>query len=122
MHNIHPPEDRALLPPDEEFDRRWALTVLSKALASVRQRMSKKGQIETFETLKPWLTGDSAGLRQAQAAQQLGQNENAVKVAIHRLRKQFREAVKAEIAQTLVDSNQLTEELAHLEAALRHPV
>ncbi|MGY8688025.1 MAG: hypothetical protein ACKVHP_09860 [Verrucomicrobiales bacterium] len=45
--------------------------------------------------------------------------ENSVKVAIHRLRGQFRDDVKAEISQTLVDPNQITEELAHLEAALR---
>ena len=114
---IQPPD--AQLPPDAEFDRRWALAILAKALAKLREAWSKKEQLKTFDTLKPWLTGDHADLRQADAAQQLGINENAVKVAIHRLRKQFREAVKQEIAHTLTNPEQVAEELKHLEAALR---
>jgi RNA polymerase sigma-70 factor (ECF subfamily) len=43
----------------------------------------------------------------------------AVKVAVHRLRKRFREAVKAEIAQTVSDSSDVREELDALMAALR---
>lgn len=115
------PPDNAQLSPDAEFDRRWALAVLAKALAEIRRESEAKNQKATFETLKPWLTGDVAGMRQAEAANQLGLSEGAVKVAIHRLRQRFREAVKAEISQTLVDSEQVTEELAHLEAALRRP-
>jgi len=40
--------------------------------------------------------------------------EGAVKVAIHRLRKRFRELVKAEIAQTVGDQDLVQEELRYL--------
>jgi DNA-directed RNA polymerase specialized sigma24 family protein len=50
------PEDTRQLPPDAEFDRRWALTILTKALAGVRKKMEEKRQLEMFEALKPWLT------------------------------------------------------------------
>jgi len=42
-----------------------------------------------------------------------------VKVAVHRLRRRFRELVKAELAQTLTDATQVPDELACLQAALR---
>ena len=44
--------------------------------------------------------------------------EATVKVAIHRLRKRFREVVRAEIAETLVDGGPVDEEMRHLIQAL----
>ena len=55
---------------------------------------------------------------QAAAAQQLRISEGAVKVAIHRLRQRFREAVKAEIAQTVPTPSDVDDELRHLLAVL----
>ena len=109
----------AQLPPDQEFDRRWALTILAKALNELRQSMEANDDLAKFDVLKPWLTGDSAGLRQADAAGTLGLSESATKVAIHRLRRRFRETVKAEIAQTLDDPDHVDAELAYLQQALR---
>jgi RNA polymerase sigma-70 factor (ECF subfamily) len=43
----------------------------------------------------------------------------AVKVAIHRLRKRFRDAVKAKIAQTVSNDGDVREELDALMQALR---
>ena len=107
------------LPPDQEFDRRWALTILAKALCELRESMEANNEWAKFDALKPLLTGDSTGLRQADTAEQLGLSENATKVAIHRLRRKFRETVKAEIAQTLDDPDHIDAELAYLQEALR---
>ena len=68
--------------------------------------------------LKPWLTGDTETLKQAVAALELGMNEAAVKVAIHRMRRRFREIIKKEIADTLNDPTHVEEELQHLISAL----
>lgn len=38
----------------------------------------------------------------------------AIKVAIHRLRKEFRDAIHAEIAQTVTDPAEIAEELRYL--------
>ena len=83
--------------PDAYFDRQWALTILDRALAALAAEHHAAGKADQFETLKPWLTGESEHLSQAEAARRLDVNEGAVKVAIHRLRKRFRELVKAEI-------------------------
>ncbi len=104
--------------PDAEFDKKWALTVLARALDALAAEQKLAGKSDHFETLKPWLTGDSDNLSQADAARQLGMNEGAIKVAIHRLRRRFRELVKAEISDTLNDPTQAAEELACLIAAL----
>ncbi len=104
--------------PEREFDRRWALTVLGRALGALAGEQAGAGNAGQFEALKPWLTGDAPEQSQAEVARALGTTEGAVKVAVHRLRRRFRELVKAEIASTLADPAQVADELACLQAAL----
>ena len=104
--------------PDREFDRKWALTLLARALAVLAEEHKTAGKAGQFEALKPWLTGDTEDMSQADAARQLGLNEGAVKVAIHRLRRRFREVIKNEIAQTLSDPARVDLELHYLLEAL----
>ena len=105
---------------DAEFDRQWALTVLARSLSRMEAEMRDDGKTASFEALKPWLTVGADSPPQAVAAEQLGLSLEAVKVAIHRLRKRFREAVKAEIAQTVSDAGDVREELDALMQALRN--
>lgn len=111
--------DDSVEAPDAAFDRQWALTVLARALATLEAELRDSGKGLQFDTLKPWLTADGDATPQAEAAAKLGLSEDAVKVAIHRLRKRFRDAVKAEIAQTVSDLGNVREELDALMAALR---
>ena len=106
--------DPAAAVPDTFFDRQWALTILDRALAALAAEHDAADKANHFETLKPWLTGDSENLSQADAARRLDMNEGAVKVAIHRLRKSFRELVKAEIAQTVGNGADVQTELSYL--------
>ena len=100
--------------PDRFFDRQWGLAVLDRALAALAHEHDQLGTADQFQVLKPWLTGDAAGSSQSEAAAQLGLSDGAVKVAIHRLRKRFRDCVKAEIAQTVSTEEQVREELRYL--------
>jgi RNA polymerase sigma-70 factor (ECF subfamily) len=104
--------------PEREFDRKWALTLLDRALALLAEEHNAAGKTEYFETLKPWLTGDIENISQAETARKLNLTEGAVKVAIHRLRRQFRQHIKTEIGQTVTDRAQVDEELHHLLQAL----
>jgi RNA polymerase sigma factor (sigma-70 family) len=110
--------DRRASDPEREFDRKWALTILDRALATLSAEHAEPQDRKQFEALKPWLTGDNENLSQADAGRQLGCSESTVKVAIHRLRKRFRELVKSEIRQTMNDPAQVADELACLVAAL----
>ena len=100
--------------PDTFFDRQWALTLMERGLAVVEKEFSTAGRAGQFPVLKPWLAGEGASLSQAQAAKELGMTEGAVKVMIHRLRKRFREAIRAEIAQTLAEGADIDAELRYL--------
>ena len=106
--------------PDTVFDRQWALTLVERALDILASEFTASGKAEQFDTLKPWLLGEVESLSQADAARRLGLTEGAAKVAIHRLRKRFRELVKAEIAQTVDDAAQVQDELRYLLEVLSH--
>ncbi|MEI8380099.1 MAG: sigma-70 family RNA polymerase sigma factor [Planctomycetota bacterium] len=103
--------------PEAAFEKQWALTLLDRALDQLRNEMTEAAKAPQFETLKPWLTGNIAE-SQAAAAVSLGMNENAVKVAIHRLRRRFKDLVTLEIARTVTDPSDQDAELADLIKAL----
>ncbi len=111
--------DASVEPPDAAFDRQWALTVLARGMTRLETDMREEGKASHFDALKPWLTAEADATPQAEAAAKLGMSIEAVKVAIHRLRKRFRESVKAEIAQTVTEAGSVREELDALMAALR---
>lgn len=100
--------------PDTVFDRQWALTLVDRAMAHLATEFSAEGKQTHFDTLKPWLLGEVPELSQAEASRRLRMTEGAVKVAVHRLRRRFRDLVKAEIAQTIDDPLQVREELKYL--------
>ncbi len=99
---------------DKHFDREWAFAVMDRSLKAVQADFEKAGKSAHFEALKPWLVGDTDQLSQADAATLLGVTTGAVKVMIHRLRKTFRAAVEAEIAQTVPATEDIDEELRYL--------
>ena len=108
-----------LLAEDEQiFDRQWALTVIARALETIEAELRDAGKAGQFSVLKPWIIGGDELPAQTAAAAQLGLSESAVKVAIHRLRQRFREAIKTEIAQTVPASSDIDDELRHLLAVL----
>jgi RNA polymerase sigma-70 factor (ECF subfamily) len=67
-----------------------------------------------FERLKIFLTTGKDETAQNQAAKSLGMEEGAVRVAIHRLRKRYRQLLRDEIAQTLADAADVDEEMRAL--------
>ena len=111
--------DTSIEAPDAAFDHQWALTLLARALGRLESEMRDEGKSVQFDMLKPWLTAEADVTPQSDAAAKLGMSVEAVKVAIHRLRKRFREAVKSEIAQTVSDAETVREELDALMTALR---
>jgi RNA polymerase sigma factor (sigma-70 family) len=115
-----PVADANISSPDRLFDRKWALTLLDRALAALAEEHRAAGKSHQFELLKVWLTGDGDGdgISQSEAARQLDLNEGALRVVIHRLRRRFREVIKSEISRTVRDPAQVDEELHELLQAL----
>lgn len=111
-------EDLQARVPDAYFDRQWALAIMDRALQATQEEFESAGKGKQFEELKPWLAGDTDRLSQAEVAARLGWSETAVKVAVHRMRKRFRETVRFEISQTVSDGTDIDVELRYLVEAL----
>jgi DNA-directed RNA polymerase specialized sigma24 family protein len=110
--------DAGVLSPDAAFDRQWALTVVARALEALRCECVAEGRADFFAQVKPWLTGEAARGDQAALAAGCGLNANALKVAVHRLKRRFRQLLKAEVAGTLDDPGLVETEMRALFAAL----
>lgn len=115
---ILPLIDSQGFPPDAYFDRQWAVELLGRVLASLEKQHQQAGKSKEFELLKPCLTGDAAMPTSAKLGEQLGLSHEAVSMTVHRLRKRFRAAVKAEISETVADEEEVRMELNYLIEAL----
>jgi RNA polymerase sigma factor (sigma-70 family) len=100
--------------PDKAFDREWALALLAKVIKRLQQECAADGKAKLFEQLKIFLTAGKGALSHADAAKKMGMDETAVRVAVHRLRKRYRQLLRDEISQTLADESQVDEEMRAL--------
>lgn len=105
--------------PDRAFDREWAVALLGKVIERLRVECEAEGRGGQFTDLRVFLTAGKGALSHADAARSLGMEETAVRVAVHRLRKRYRQLLRDEIAQTLADPAQVDEEMRALFGAFR---
>lgn len=111
------PGVHATATPEAIFDRAWALRVLDCAMGHLRAEWEARGAGEEFHQLKPWLTADRAA-RPNESSPSPALPDGAARVRLHRFRRRFGELVRAEIAGTVADPDEVREELRHLIAAL----
>jgi RNA polymerase sigma-70 factor (ECF subfamily) len=103
--------------PERIFERRWALSVLDRVVEKLKNEFTLHGRPEHFEWLKVFLLGQSDA-PYAALAREMNTSEGALKVAIHRLRKRYRELFRQEIADTVADPAEVESELRYLAAVL----
>ncbi|HWY31930.1 MAG TPA: sigma-70 family RNA polymerase sigma factor [Candidatus Acidoferrum sp.] len=100
--------------PDKLFEKQWALALLAVVLNRLEGEFQAEGKTDLFAALKQTLMGSRESLPYVELATRLGMNESAVKVAVHRLRKRYRELIRAEIANTLDQSQDVEAEMQYL--------
>ena len=103
--------------PERIFERRWALSVLDRVVEKLRDEFVNHGRPEHFERLKLFLLGQSEA-PYAALAREMNTTEGALKVAVHRLRKRYRELFRQEIEDTVADPADVEPELRNLARAL----
>jgi RNA polymerase sigma-70 factor (ECF subfamily) len=103
--------------PDRIFERHWALAVLDRVLERLRNEFVQHGRAEHFERMKLFLLAQSDA-PYAALAREMNTSEGALKVAIHRLRKRYRELFRQEIADTVADPDEVESELRFLAMVL----
>ncbi len=104
--------------PEKLFERSWALAVLERTMARLKTESAAVGRQRFFDCLKVFLLGVEDSVSYRQMAAELGMTEGAVKVAVHRLRKRYRELLRHEIVQTVATADEADEEIQNLFAAL----
>ena len=100
--------------PDKAFDREWAIALLARVIDSLQAECERDGRGRQFAELKVFLTAGKGVLSHAEAARRLRMDETAVRVAVHRLRKRYRQLLRDEIAHTLSDPAHVEEEMRAL--------
>jgi RNA polymerase sigma-70 factor (ECF subfamily) len=105
--------------PDKVYDRQWALTVLEQALKRLRTECAEGGRERMFDELKQFLTGDAPAKSHAEIGVKCGMSEGAVKVAVHRMRRRYRDLLREEVAQTVATPEEIDGEIRQLFAAFQ---
>lgn len=96
------------------FERRWALTMLELVLQRLRKEYVDDGKERLFQRLKSTLTEASRSVPYAEIATKLNMSEGAVKVAVHRLRRRYRDLIRSEIAGTVAGPSEIDDEIRNL--------
>jgi len=103
--------------PERLYQRRWAISTIEQALFVLRQEYDSQGKLEQFDRLAPLLTG-TCEESYADIARKWNSTEGAVKVSVHRLRKQYRALLRRQIAETVAHPEDVDDEIRFLLSAL----
>lgn len=106
--------DSSRAAPDEAFDREWATALLEQVIVRLQAEWVAEGKGDRFERMKHFLTAGKGEISYAEVAGELGMDEGSLRVAVHRLRKRYRELLRNEVSHTLADPLMVEEELAVL--------
>lgn len=110
-------EPKDELSPDKLYDRHWALTLLDRTKARLEAEYESSGKLPLFMAIRHTLTGDRDTPYQKLAAD-LGMTEGALKTAVHRMRDRYRTALRAEVAETVANPEDIDDELRVLVESL----
>lgn len=110
-YHLEPADD---LTPEKVYEQRWARTLLANVIEQLRGEYEAQGKGALFDELKNCLTKARAAVAYAELAARLKVQEGALRVAVHRLRQRYRDLLRAEIAHTVSEPEEVEEELRYL--------
>jgi len=110
-YQLEPVDDRT---PDKVFDQRWTVVLLEAAATRLQKEFSDGGKARQFEALKRFLIEEGAEATYAEAGAELNHSAQAIAVAVHRMRRRFRQLVRSAIADTVATPDEVDEEYRNL--------
>jgi RNA polymerase sigma-70 factor (ECF subfamily) len=99
---------------DERYERRWAETLLARAMERLRVEFADGAKARLFAALKPFLTGGLGLPDQSATAAELGIPVETLRSHLSRLRARYRALLREEVASTIAVADDVEEELRHL--------
>lgn len=100
--------------PELAFERKWALTLLETTREKLRESYVTAGKMTVFQVLSPALAEGERWNGHERAAAELNMDVGAVRVALHRLRKRYRDLLLEQVAATVSSNGDVRAELAYL--------
>ena len=102
--------------PEEIYESRWARTVLDRALRRLSEEHEATGKREMYRCLSGCLTGEE--IDYGRVAAQLGMTQGSLRVTVHRMRRRLGVLLRAEVAHTVADPNDVKGEVKYLVQAI----
>jgi RNA polymerase sigma-70 factor (ECF subfamily) len=104
--------------PERQFERRWALTLLDRSMAKLKDEYAENSRSAEFEALKEYLSAPRGSIPYAEIASTLGVPQGTARAAVHHLRRRFGELFRAEVADTVSNPDDVQEEVRYLAGLL----
>lgn len=104
--------------PERLFDRRWAMHIIDRALVAVRAEYAAVGKAPLFDELQAVLKSEDEGQGYPAMAARLNLQVGNIKVAAFRLRRRLALEIRAEVAKTVANPDDVDDEMRHLLAAI----
>jgi DNA-directed RNA polymerase specialized sigma24 family protein len=105
--------------PENLFERRWAFSLLEHVMAKLRLEFAAMDKAEYFDKLSIFLNGDPKSDHYQALAAEVGASPGALRVAVHRMRRKYRDLLRTEIAKTVSTPAEIDEEIRFLMSVLR---
>ncbi len=106
------------LTPEKQFIQQWASTLIQQVLARLRDEFARSGKERQFDLLKGFISKQQGTSSYAETAAELGISEGTAQVAVHRMRKRYRELLWSDVSETVADPGDVDDEIRELFAAL----
>lgn len=108
----------AMMDEEQHYEQRWATALVSRALAQLEENCRASSKAEIFRELKPFLSGGAGLPKQEEVAQRLAMPIDTLRSHISRLRAQYRDLLREEVARTIGFADDVDEELRQLSRIL----
>lgn len=96
------------------FEKRWASTLMARALERLAAEYAATGQAPLHHRLKGFLTGAETTKPYSHVAAEMEMTEGAIKVAVHRMRRRLGVLLRDEVSQTVARPEDVDDELRYL--------
>ena len=94
--------------------KRWLVGLLETAMARLRDEFSAAGKERQFQVLKVFLSREGDDESYEAAGAELNTSGKTIAVAVHRIRRRFRQVVRSAIADTVASAQDVEEEYRSL--------
>lgn len=101
-----PPEED----PEQIYQRCWAWSLVEAAHQKLADDFKKQDRLTLFYKIEPYLLNEDSRASYGQLAKELDSTEGAVRVLVHRLRRQLREFLEDEVRVYLKDESEVAPE------------